>query len=209
MSSRPTYPSEKKITINSTSLTGRTQFFHHCSGSALPIRDIPSRGKTEPNIEYGAEHGLNSNDEIIAAENYHHSCVPQAIAAFLTSDEQFLVLITNPDQLPGGKQIVGYIKKRRYLDMGDRYAVIGPVKLYSIADAIPVNEVGVNPRSEAKLGESEMETIFNHFAGCKEVTEECLEETLRLKEKHSDTTSTCGCGCSSNSGLVEDDTGGC
>jgi len=209
MSSRPTHPPEEQIVIESTALTARTQFFHHCSGSTLPVRDIPCRGKTEPNIEYGAEQGLNNDDEIIAAENYHHSCVPQAIASFLTSDEQFLVLITNPDQMSGGKQIVGYIEKRDYLDMGDRYAVTGPVKLYSFEDAIPVNELGVNPRSEAKLGEAEMETILNHFAGCDEVTEECLEETLRLKDRHSSSPSTVGCGCSSDSDSDENDTGGC
>jgi|GEM_PF-3637862 len=209
MSSRPTHPPEEQIIIESAALTARTQFFHHCSGSPLPVRDIPGRGKTEPNIEYGAEQGLNTDGEIIAAENYHHSCVPQAIASFLTSDEQFLVLITNADQLSGGKQIVGYIEKRDYLDMGDRYAVTGPVKLYALADAIPVNEVGVSPRSEAKLGEAEMETILDHFAGCEEVTEQCLEETLRLKEKHSDTPSTVSCGCSPDSGFAEDDTGGC
>lgn len=55
------------------------------------------------------------------------------------------MLITNPDQLSGGKQIVGYIEKRGYLDMGDRYAVTGPVEPYGLADAIPVNEVGVSP----------------------------------------------------------------
>jgi len=209
MPSRPTYPPEEQIISESTALTGRTQFFHHCSGSALPVRDIPGRGKTEPNIEYGAEKGYNTDGEIIGAENYHHSCVPQAIASFLTSDEQFLVLITNPDQLSGGKQIVGYIEKRDYLDMGDRYAVTGPVKLYGLTDAIPVNEVGVNPRSEAKLGKTEMETILGHFAGCEEVTEKCLEKTLRLKEEHSGRPSTFSCGCNSDPGFDEDDTGGC
>lgn len=85
--------------------------------------------------------------------------------------------MTSPDCLSGDKVVVGYIQKAGYLDRGEYYTAIGPVKLYSFADAIPLRVLGESPTfGEVKLNQMQITTILDHFKDKKPVTENCIEE---------------------------------
>ncbi|MFQ5816158.1 MAG: hypothetical protein ACE5G7_06645, partial [Candidatus Hydrothermarchaeaceae archaeon] len=97
--------------------TGREQFFRHYSKSKLPIRDIIN--KTEPHIEVGAE-------------NYKRPCLKRNINGSHNRLEKYLFLCTtcqNKEVGNGGffgkRLIVGYIKKRGWVDFGNRKSIIG------------------------------------------------------------------------------------
>lgn len=183
MSSRETHPDRNDIQLTELKEKGRTQFFHHSPDSVLPVRDLVRRGKTEPYIEYGLERGINDGS-IIGAENFCNSCVPQAIASHLVTDERYLFLVTNPQHKNIGKQIVGYIRKEDFVDRGEHYAVIGSVHLYAFEDAYPTADLPKKvQRSEVTIGQEETEEILRHFKSKKEITVQCLEEIQRLKEE--------------------------
>lgn len=171
---------------------GRGIYFFHDRTMKLPVRDISDREKNEPYIEYGLEQGLNEG-LVIGAENYCNHCYPAAIEQLDKNGEEYLFLITNPKHPeiePKENQIVGYIRNEKILDrVEDPKAVTGKTKLFRFSDAIPISEFGKRPKGPlGKWGKTfdkeQTEEILSHFNNREEVTEECLEKTLELKENN-------------------------
>lgn len=159
---------------------GRLQFFFHSPRSTLPVRDVTNEQgygkKTEPFLEANAE-------------NYCSNCYQKNnIIPFINSDERYLFLQTtcrNPDlPMSGERFIVGYLEKEYILDMGSHMAVKGPISLFRFEDAYPGADLNCKtdkPRVY-KLNTGETEAVLDHFAGREDVFQQCLEETLRLKD---------------------------
>lgn len=188
----------ENIRVDDLTDRGRGQYFYHDKTSTLPIRDISGRGKTEPYIEYGHERGLNQ-EHVVGAENYCSECYQDYIQNFLTSDRRYLILMTKPRNPHMGRQIVGTMRKDDFLDHGGFQTVIGKTELYSFEDAIPAVELGKDGgRGGHKFSEEETEYVVQHFEGCDAVTEECVEEVIRLKKEYDQKQSTdsdsCSCG---------------
>lgn len=170
---------------------GRGIYFFHDSCTTLPVRDITGRKKDEPHIEYGLKQGENDG-RIVGAENYCSRCYPAVIEKLDENDEDYLFLITHPKHSDIGQKenmVVGYIQNEEILDRVEKpKSVVGETKLYKFADAIPIREFGKRPKGPlGKWGKTfdqeETEEILTHFAGCDDVTKQCLEKTLELKEE--------------------------
>jgi len=190
-------PTTADVQLDNLSERGRGQYFYHDSNSELPVRDISGREKTEPYIEYGREFDLNS-DHIVGAENYCSECYQGYIQSFLESDRKYLFLMTTPQNRDMDRQIVGYMEKDDFDDQGSHITVVGKTFLYDFEDAIPAREIGKGGgRSGHLFDEEETQTVLEHFKGCEDVTEECLEEVLQLKEEEGQDTDndqfSCGC----------------
>lgn len=179
---------------------GRNIYFYHNPSTKLPIRNTDK--KNEPYIEYGYEKGENG-DGIIGAENYCDECYPDVINQIDKKNEKYLFLVTFPkhnDIEPRENQIVGYIRKKKVLDRVDEpKAIVGEMKLFEFDDAIQCNEYG--KRSKGPLGrygetfdKEQTSEIIAHFESCDDVTKQCLEKTLELKDgDQTEDTSSDGC----------------
>ncbi|MDX1747727.1 MAG: hypothetical protein R3324_17470, partial [Halobacteriales archaeon] len=106
----------------------RAIYFFHEPTSTLPVRNMTSRHKLEPHIEYGADRGLN-DESVIGAENFCNECYQHAVQRLLRNDEEYLFLVTypkHPDIEPKANQIVGYIRNEQRCEIDDNHhAVIG------------------------------------------------------------------------------------
>jgi len=159
---------------------GRAQYFYHSTRHELPIRDVlDTQGqghKPEPCIER-------------KAENYCTKCVSGNIAGFIEDDsERFLFLFTrckNDELDQYGKQFyVGYIEKRRILDVNGRRAVQGPIKLISFENACPLGEIdNPNTRNQKRLDELETQQILEHLRDAENIYHECVKEVEQLEER--------------------------
>lgn len=180
----------------------RAIYFFHDSTTTLPVRDMTTRDKLEPHIEFGHDRGLNDG-VVIGAENFCNKCYQRAVQRLLRDDEEYLFLVTypkHPDIEPKANQIVGYIRNQEQRRIGEGHlAVVGEMKLYKFNDAVPASEFGKRPSGPlGKWGETytedQTEEIVTHFEGCSDVTDECLRKTLELKEPDvSISGSDCGC----------------
>lgn len=178
---------------------GRGIFFFHDQTTDLPVRDITGRGKMEPYIEYGSKNGGNEA-YVVGAENYCYPCYQAAVQQLVGSAEKYLFLLTTPANRDLERQIVGYIRKDDIAyPEEDQVAVVGKTMLYSFDDAVPASELG--KRTKAPLGKygecfSKEETaeILNHFEGCDDVTEACLEKVHQLQTDQ-ETVSQSNSGC--------------
>lgn len=158
----------------------RAQFFYHSSGNDLPVRDVTdTQGagkKVEPCIER-------------KAENYCTNCIQWNISSFAENiDERYLFLFTrcrNSDLDENGDQrYIGYIDKRRVLNINGRTAVQGPIKLVSFQDSCPLELVGSpNTRNQKRLNEEQAEKVLEHLSGATNIYYECVEEVERLEKK--------------------------
>lgn len=182
---------------------GRVIRFIHAGTNELPLRDIPGQNKTEPYLEYGLEHGCNENERIVAAENYCAKCYQNAVQKVVNQDEDFLFLATYPKQSGSEateNQIVGYIENDGSEPIAENHiAVFGEAKLVSVADGLPMSELGYTP-SKGPLGgwgrtlnKDQTETVLNYIADQSDVTKDCLNMVLELKDTSEDTSSTIGC----------------
>jgi len=158
----------------------RAQYFYHSSGNDLPVRDVTdTQGegkKVEPCIER-------------KAENYCTNCIQWNISSFAgDTDERYLFLFTrcrNSDLDEDGDQhYIGYIDKRRVLNINGRTAVQGPIKLVSFEDACPLELVGSpNTRNQKRLNEEQTEKVLEYLSGATNIYCECVEEVERLEKK--------------------------
>lgn len=158
----------------------------------MPVRDISSRNKTEPYIEYGHEHGFEA-EYVVGAENYCNRCYQNHIRAFIRSDRRYLILMTTPQNRSMARQLVGTMRKDEVIDQGDVQTVVGRTELYSFEDAIPASELGKHTgRSGHLFNEEEMATVLDHFEGCRDIAQVCVEEVLQLKSEHDQKVSAAG-----------------
>jgi len=182
---------------------GRIIRFIHAGTNKMPLRDIPGQNKTEPYLEYGIEDGGNDNGRIVAAENYCAKCYQNAVQKVVNQDEDFLFLATYPKQSGSEateNQIVGYIENNGSEQIAENHiAVFGEANLVSVTDGMPMTELGYTP-SKGPLGgwgrtldEDETETVLNHIAGQSDVTQDCLDMILELKNASKGTSNTNGC----------------
>lgn len=158
----------------------RAQFFFHHRGNDLPVRDVmdtQGRGnKPEPCIER-------------KAENYCTKCIPGNISSFADDDsERYLLLFTrvrNSELQQDGEQFyVGYIDKRRKLDIDGRTAVQGPIKLVPFEDACPLSLVGSpDTRNQKRLNEEQTQEVLAHLSDAENIYHECVEEVERLEKR--------------------------
>lgn len=159
---------------------GRGQFFYHNRGNDLPIRDVTETQnegeKLEPCIER-------------KAENYCTKCIPGNVSSFASDDnERYLFLFTrvrNSElQRDGEQYYVGYIDKRRKLNINDRTAVQGPIKLVSFEDACPLSLVGSpDTRNQKKLNEDQTQEILSYLNDAENIYHDCVEEVETLEKK--------------------------
>ncbi|QZA89532.1 hypothetical protein K0C01_05210 [Salinarchaeum sp. IM2453] len=159
---------------------GRAQFFFHHRGNDLPVRDVTGTqghgDKVEPCIER-------------KAENYCTKCIPENISSFADDDsERYLLLFTrvrNSELQANGEQFyVGYIDKRRKLDINGRTAIQGPIKLVSFEDACPLSLVGSpDTRNQKRLNEEKTEKILSYLDDAENIYHECVEEVERLEKR--------------------------
>jgi len=170
---------------------GRAIYFFHEPSTDLPVRAMnDTRHKDEPYIEYGYEEGCNDG-RVVGAENFCSACYQSAIRKVSENDEEFLFLVTYPKSgiEPKENHIVGYIRNEKILHPdGERRSICGEMKLFTFEDALPASEFG--KRASGPLGKwgetydtDQTEEILSHFDGCEDVTEECLEKTLKLKRE--------------------------
>lgn len=165
---------------NELGARGRAQYFYHHAGSDLPVRDVTdTRGegnKPEPCIER-------------KAENYCTACINWNISSFAKDDsERYLFLFTrvhNSDLKRDGEQFyVGYIDKRRKLDIDGRTAVQGPTKLVSFEDACPLSLVGSpDTRNQKGLNEEKTQKVLSYLSDAENIYHECVEEVERLEKR--------------------------
>jgi hypothetical protein len=179
--------------VNMTSLeeTGRLHFFYHSRDSSLPVRDVLKRHgkgpKKEPHLEK-------------SAENYCVPCLQKNILGFLSSSEKYLFLFTTRSDLRGDKNryVVGYLRKRRCLlrshldEKGrsqDHFAVQGPIKLVSFAEAFRLRDLSGLSESASvhlrfkKLTGDQTSELLEHFENGKDIFSECLREVRRLRKR--------------------------
>jgi hypothetical protein len=159
---------------------GRAQFFFHNRGNDLPVRDVmdtQGRGnKPEPCIER-------------KAENYCTKCIPGNISSFADDDsERYLLLFTrvrNSELQENGEQFyVGYIDKRRKLDIDGRTAVQGPIKLVSFEGACPLSLVGSpDTRNQKRLNEEKTQKVLFYLNDAENIYHECVEEVEKLEKR--------------------------
>lgn len=159
---------------------GRAQFFFHHRGNDLPVRDVTDTqgegNKPEPCIER-------------KAENYCTNCVNWSISSFADDDrERYLLLFTRVrnSELPenGDQFYVGYIDKRRKLDIYGRTAVQGPIKLVSFGDACPLSLVGSpDTRNQKRLNEEKTQKVLSYLNDAENIYDECVEEVERLEDR--------------------------
>lgn len=184
--------------------TGRLQFFYHSPVSDLPVRDVLNKHgqghKTEPYLEK-------------SAENYCVPCLQKNILGFLDSNEKYLFLFTRRSN-PGNdrnRYIVGYLTKQRRLlqrrlDKKGKeqchYAVQGPIKLVSFAEAFPLKSLtGLTESASVhlrfkKLHKAQTAELLGHFKNSSDSFLECLREVRHLKRQlngghHAGRTNTC------------------
>lgn len=156
---------------------GQLQWFFHSPHSEYPVRDIVNRGKTEPYLEK-------------EAENFCSECYQPSVKTFAETDSRrYLFLFTRcqNDSLykHGERRIVGYIDKKRSLDMGDRTAVQGDVTLVSFEDSVDLIGIVDSPnyvRNEV-LDEEVTQRLVDYFDKQENILDECLDEVERLKRK--------------------------
>ena len=159
---------------------GRAQFFFHHRDNDLPVRDVTDTqnegNKPEPCIER-------------KAENYCSNCIPGNISSFADDDrERYLFLFTrvrNNELQGNGEQFyVGYIDKRRKLDIEGRTAVQGPIKLVSFEDACPLSLVGSpETRNQKRLNEENTQKVLSYLSDAENIYHECVEEVERLEKR--------------------------
>ncbi|MFC7251100.1 hypothetical protein ACFQJ5_14795 [Halomicroarcula sp. GCM10025324] len=179
--------------------------FIHEGKSELPVRDVKANQKkdpaNEPYIEYGLERELNDG-KIIGAENYWAKCYQSAVKKVVEGDEEYLFLASYPNHGGGNASenlIVGYIRHDDHeWRTEDRVSVIGEMKMYPFEHGIPLSEFGYVPTKRSlgphgrDLDVSETREVLDHFSRISDVTEECLERTLKL-ESESGSGDTDGC----------------
>lgn len=165
---------------------GQLQFFFHSSESELPVRDIVGRGKMEPHIEK-------------RAENYCNECYQQNIRTFARDDDRrYLFLFTRCqnselDDHYDERYLVGYIDKKRELDMGEHVAVQGPTTIVGFDDAIPLGNVpGVDSPNYVRVqrlrDEETVQNLVEQLDSKPNVYDDCLDEIKRLEQLDEDTT---------------------
>jgi len=171
-----------RFVLSNLQETGRLQFFYHSPSSPLPIRDVlgeQTDPKTEPYLER-------------SAENYCRKCYQRNVLNFLQRPEKYLFLFTtckgkHPELEPfrDKRFIVGYLIKKRPIDRGGRYAVQGPIKLYSFHDAYPLKNLSDNHRRIRRMNMDGNQTakILNHFESRKNIFTECLQAVRTLKRQ--------------------------
>ena len=159
---------------------GRAQFFFHHRGNDLPVRDVTNTqgegDKVEPCIER-------------KAENYCSKCIQGNISSFTEdSSERYLFLFTrvrNSELQQDGEQFyIGYIDKRRKLDIDGRTAVQGSIKLVSFEDACPLSLVGSpDTRNQKRLNEEQTQEVLAYLNDAENIYDECVEEVERLEKR--------------------------
>lgn len=156
---------------------GQLKWFFHSPHSEYPVRDILNKGKTETYIEQ-------------RAENYCNECYQPNVRTFAESDSRrYLFLFTRcqNEELNeyGERRIVGYIDKKRKLDMGGRVAVQGDVRLVDFEDSIDLVGIVDSPtfvRSEV-LDEEVTQRLVEYIDQQENILDDCLDEVERLKRK--------------------------
>lgn len=170
---------------------GRVIRFIHAGLDDLPLRDIPGQGKTEPYLEYGYEEGKNDDNRIVAAENYCAECYQKAVQKVVNRNEDYLFLATYPKQNGSEaieNQIIGYIRNEGSEAIENHTAVYGEAKLVPVTHGLPMSELGYKP-SKGPLGgwgrnldENQTETVLDYLAAQPDITQECLERVLEMKD---------------------------
>ena len=170
--------------------TGRLHYFYHCPSSDLPVRDVlgeqGKKPKTEPHLER-------------SAENYCRPCWQSNIVAFLESSAKYLFLFTRcmrkGSKHEGRRYIVGYIRKKRFIDRGRFWAVAGETKIYSFDDAFPLTGVSLakNARHFHRvLSKPQTARVLESFRGKCNILAACLRQLSDLKAKAADRKRKCG-----------------
>jgi len=173
----PEVKSEAEFDRSELGGKGQLKWFFHSPHSEYPVRDIVNRGKTEPYIEQ-------------EAENYCNHCYQPNVRTFAESDSRrYLFLFTRCENEDlhehRERRIVGYIDKKRKLDMGDHVAAQGDVTLVAFEDSVDLVGIVDSPtyvRSEV-LDEETTQRLVDYFDGQENILEDCLEEVKRLKRK--------------------------
>jgi len=173
----PEVKSEAEFDRSELGGKGQLKWFFHSPHSEYPVRDIVNRGKTETYIEQ-------------EAENYCSQCYQPNVRTFAESDSRrYLFLFTRCENEAlyehGERRIVGYIDKKRKLDMGDHVAAQGDVTLVAFEDSVDLVGIVDSPtyvRSEV-LDEETTQRLVNYFDEQENILEDCLEEVKRLKRK--------------------------
>lgn len=165
---------------NELGTRGRAQYFFHHRGNELPVRDITDTqgegNKPEPCIER-------------KAENYCTECIPGNTSSFANDDsERYLLLFTrvrNSELQENGEQFyVGYIDKRRKLNIDGRTAVQGPIKLVSFEDACPLSLVGSpDTRNQKTLNEEKTQKVLSYLNDAENIYHKCVDEVERLEKR--------------------------
>jgi hypothetical protein len=169
--------SETELDRSSLGNEGQLQWFFHSPHSEYPVRDIVNRGKTEPYLEK-------------QAENFCSECYQPSVNTFAETDSRrYLFLFTRcqNDSLyeHGERRIVGYIDKKRRLDMGDRTAVQGDATLVSFEDSADLIGIVDSPnyvRNEV-LDEKVAQRLVDYLDNQENILDDCLEEVERLNRK--------------------------
>jgi hypothetical protein len=156
---------------------GQLQWFFHSPHSEYPVRDIVNRGKTEPYLEKNAE-------------NFCSECYQNSIKKFAeSSSRRYLFLFTRCQSdsryEDGERRIVGYIDKKRKLDMGDRVAVQGDTTVVNFEDSVDLVGIVDSPKyvRNAILDEDTAQRLVDYFDEQENRLEDCLDEIERLKRK--------------------------
>jgi len=156
---------------------GQLQWFFHSPHSEYPVRDIVNRGKTEPYIEK-------------EAENFCNECYQNSVKKFAESNSRrYLFLFTrcqNEDLYEHGeRRIVGYVDKKRMLDMGDRVAVQGDTTLVSFENSVDLVGIVDSPNyvRNAILDKETAQRLVNYFDEQENLLNDCLDSVERLKRK--------------------------
>ncbi|WP_257628746.1 hypothetical protein [Haloplanus salinarum] len=170
---------ESATEFNRTQLgeKGQLQWFFHSPHSEYPVRDIVNRGKTEPYIEKGAE-------------NFCSQCYQNSIKTFAeTASRRYLFLFTRCQNESlyehDNRRIVGYIDKKRALNMGDRVAVQGDTTLVSFEDSVDLVGLVDSPKyvRNAILDKEIAQRLVEYFDEQENILDDCLDEVERLKRK--------------------------
>ena len=156
---------------------GQLQWFFHSPHSEYPVRDIVNRGKTEPYIEK-------------EAENFCSECYQNSIKTFAESDSRrYLFLFTRCQNETlyesGERRIIGYIDKKRMLDMGNRVAIQGDTTLVSFENSVDLVGIVDSPNyvRNAILDEKTAQRLVDYFDEQENILNDCLDEVERLKRK--------------------------
>lgn len=157
---------------------GRAHYFYHQAGDPLPIRDVMATqvdvNRWEPCIER-------------QAIGYAKSCLPHNVQGFADSnEEQYMLFFTRRrhDSQPGdGDQFfVGYLDKRRVLEVEGRIAVQGKMHFVDFDEAIPLSVINSpNLRNTKCLDKQTTLDLVEKLESSTNILNKCQKRVERLE----------------------------